>query len=340
MKHPMNQRRNLITALGAGALTQVAALPAIAQALSKPAEKIWRVGYLLPRGRPASIDAHFIGGFPRGMRELGYVEGKNLVIDWRFAGNDLARLPGLAAELEQLKPDVIVTSGGQAISAVQQATGTIPIVMAVSIDPVGSGLVKSLARPGGNTTGNSTNMVEISSKYLEMLLDMAPKLTRVAVLLNPSNNAYTALLASIEANAQKTRVKLLPMEVRSAAEIDAAFAAMKRDRAGAVIVQADTLFNAHLPAIAELALRQRLLSIGGLREFTGAGGLMSYGPNFPESFRRAAYFVDRIFKGAKPADLPIEQPTKFELFINGKTAKALGLTIPQSLLITAEKVIE
>ena len=334
----MNRRRKLHAVLGIGALA--AQFGAFAQQSIKAPEKSWRVGFLSPRGRPASFDADFIGGFLSGMRERGYAEGKNLVIDWRFADGDLAPLPGLAAELVQLKPDVIVTAGQQAISAVQKSTGTIPIVMAVVVDPVGSGLVKSLARPGGNTTGNSMNIVEISAKYLEMLLGMAPRLTRVAVLVNPTNNASAALLASVQAGAVKARVKLLPMEARAMAEIEAAFASMKRDRAGAVIVQPDALFNSQARAIAELALKHRLASIYGLREYVDAGGLLSYGPSFTESFRRAAYYVDRIYKGAKPADLPVEQPTRFELFINGKTAKALGLTIPQSLLITAEKVIE
>ena len=338
----MNTRRKTVFALCAGTLINAIAKPsgAFAQQQPKPTEKIWRVGFLVPGSRPESIDASFTGGFPRGMRELGYIEGKNLVIDWRFANGDVAPLPGLAAELVQLKPDVIVSAGPPAISALQKATSTIPIVMATVVDPVGSGLVNSLARPGGNTTGNSTNIVEIASKYLELLLGMAPKLTRVAVLLNPTNNAYTALLASIGASAQKTRVTLLPVEARNPAEIEAAFASMKQDRAEAVIVQADPAFNRQVRAIAELALKQRLPSLGSFRDYTDAGCLMSYGPSFTESFRRAAYFVDRIFKGTKPADLPVEQPTKYELFINGKTAKALGLKIPQSLLIMAEKVIE
>ena len=338
----MNKRRQTLAALGASALANVlpAALPAVAQAQTKPAKKIWRIGFLSPRGRPASFDADFIGGFLSGMRERGYAEGNNLVIDWRFADGDLAPLPGLAAQLVQLKPDVIVTAGPQAISAVQKATSTIPIVMAVVVDPVGSGLVTSLAQPGGNTTGNSMNIIEISAKYLEMLLGMAPRLTRVALLLNPTNNASAALLASVQAGAKTTGVTLLPVEARTTAEIEAAFARMKRDRAGAVIVQPDALFNSQSRAIAGFALKQRLPSIYGLREYTDAGGLMSYGPSFTESFRRAAYFVDRIFKGAKPADLPVEQPNKYELFINGKTAKTLGLKIPYSLLITAEKVIE
>ena len=334
----MSTRRQTLAALGAGALAN--ALPAFAQQQPKPGEKLWRVGFLSPRGRPASFDTDFIGGFLRGMRERGYAEGRNLVIDWRFADGQIPPLAGLAAELVQLKPDVIVSAGPQAISAVQKAAGAIPVVMAVVVDAVGSGLVKSLARPGGNTTGNSLNIIEISSKYLDMLLEMAPRLTRVAVLVNPSNNIYPALLASIEAGAQKHKVKLLPVEARTAAELDAVFATMNRERAQAVIVQPDATFNAQTSGIAASALKHRLPSIGSIRDYADAGCLMTYGPSFAESFRRAAYFVDRIFKGTKPADLPVEQPTRFELFINGKTARALGLAIPRSLLISAEMVLE
>ncbi len=341
MKHPMNQRRNLITALGAGALTQVVALPAIAQPQGKPAEKIWRVGFLSLRRRPASIDAHFIGGLLQGLRERGYVEGRNLVIEWRFADDDLARLSGLAAELVQLKPDLIASGASQGISALQQATSTIPIVMTGINDPTGSGFVASLARPGGNITGTSSNAADITAKQLQVLLEMAPRLSRVAVLLNPGNRSSPAMLATIVATAKKMAgVTVLPFEARTAPVIESAFALLKQSRAEALMVTGDALFHAQLPAIAALANKQRLPSIGLIREYVDAGGLMSYGPSFRDNHHRAAYYVDRIFKGAKPADLPVEEPTRFELFINGKTAKALGLKIPHSLLIMAEKVIE
>ena len=337
----MTTRRQTLAALGASALANVlpTALPAVAQAQNKP-EKIWRVGFLAPRARPASMDADFLGGFPQGMRERGYVEGKNLVIEWRFADGDLTRLPGLANELVQLKPDVIVASGPQAISAAQQATATIPIVMGVPGDPVSQGFVASLARPGGNTTGATVNAGDIYAKRLQMLLEMSPKLTRVALLMNPANGAHVAALASVQAAAQKTKVTIVPVEARTSQDIDAAFAVIKRERAGAVLTQPDAIFNPHMRQIADLALNQRLPLITGIREYVDAGCLMSYGASFRDNFRRAAYYVDRIFKGTKPADLPVEQPTRFELFINGKTAKALGLKIPQGLLISADKVIE
>ena len=334
----MNRRRKTLFALGAGALAN--ALPAFAQQPAKPADKIWRVGFLAPRARPASMDADFLGGFPQGMRERGYVEGKNLVIEWRFADGDLTRLPALAAELVQLKPDVIVASGPQAISAAQKATATIPIVMGVTGNPVVEGFVASLARPGGNITGSMINAGEIYSKRLEMLLEIAPKVSRVAFLMNPDNRNHVAALAEIQAAGLKVKVKILAAEARTSESIEAAFALMKREKTGAVMMQPDAIFNAHTRRIAELALQQRLPLISAIRDYVDAGGLMSYGASFRDSFHRAAYYVDRIFKGAKPADLPVEQPMRFELFINGKTAKALGLKIPHSLLITAENVIE
>ena len=333
----MNHRRKLLAALGTGALA--APFGAFAQPAKAP-DKIWRAGFLLPRKRPASMDADFIGGFPQGMRERGYVEGKNLVIEWRFADGDLTRLPGLAIELARLKVDVIVAGGPQATRAAQQATTTIPIVMAVQNDPVAEGFVASLARPGGNITGATVIAGAISSKRLQLLLEISPKVSRVAFLMNPGNRSHVASLASLQAAGQKLKVKILAAETRASEDIEAAFALMKREKTGAVIMQPDAIFNSHMRQIAELALKQRLPLISGTREYVDAGCLMSYGASFRDNFHRAAYFVDRIFKGAKPADLPVEQPTKFELFINGKTAKALGLTIPQSLLITAEQVIE
>ena len=333
----MNHRRKTIAALSVGVLAN--ALPTFAQPAKAP-EKIWRAGFLAPRKRPASIDAEFIGGFPQGMRERGYVEGKNLVIEWRFADGDLTRLPGLANELVQLKPDVIVAGGPQAIRAVKQATTTIPIVMGVPGDPEVEGFVASLARPGGNLTGAMVNAGDLVAKRLQMLVEMSPKITRVAYLMNPDNRNHSKNLGNIQAAAQKIKVHILPVEARASQDIETAFAVMKRDKAGGVVMGPDAIFNGHMHQIAELALKQRLPLITGIREYVDAGCLMSYGASFRDNFHRAAYYVDRIFKGAKPADLPVEQPTRFELFINGKTAKALGLKIPYSLLITAEKVIE
>lgn len=328
----MNRRD---TVLGLLALS-AAPLVSHAQQLGK----IWRVGFLVPRRRPDSIDSDFIGAFPRGMRELGYVEGKNLVIEWRFADGQFERLPDLAAELVRLKVDVIVSGSSQAISALQKATTTIPVVMASSGDPIGSGFVKSLARPGGNITGLSNLTSDIGTKQLELLLSIVPKLSRVAVLVNPVNPSLATFLKNVQSAAQGVSVKVLPVEARTAREIENAFPAMTQGNASAVIVATDGLFVQQYRKIAELAAKNRLPSVSQLREYVEAGGLVSYGPNLAEQFRRAATYVDKIFKGAKPGDLPVEQSTKFELLINDKTAKALGLTISSELLSRADRVIE
>jgi putative ABC transport system substrate-binding protein len=330
----MNNRRKLLVALGAGALT--APLASFAQQQSK----VWRVGFLSPRSRPASLDSDMFGAFTNGMRELGYVEGKNLVIEWRFADGKYERFPGLAAELVQLKVDVIVTGGPTATGAAQKVTTTIPIVMGNSTDPVREGYVKSLSHPSGNITGLSNITADIGPKHLEMLLSMVPKLSRVAVLVNPTNSSHAMILKNVQSAAQRTSTKILPVEARTAPEIEQAFSAMARGKAGAVIVPRDALFTDQRRHIAELAAKHRLPSISALLEYVEAGGLIGYGSSVNEMGRRAATYVDKIFKGAKPGDLPVEQPTIFELVINRKTAKGLGLTIPQSLLISADKVIE
>lgn len=279
------------------------------------------------------------GAFPRGLRELGYVEGKNLLIEFRWA-DKMELLPVFAAELVQLKVDVIVSIGTPATRAAQKATATIPIVFGSSGDPVGTGLVKSLARPGGNITGLSNLSADIAPKRLEMLLTIVPKLSRVAVLVNPSNPANIKNLEGLEAAGQKRGVKILRADARTPQEIDDAFSLIRQQNAGALVVSLEPLFQQQKSQIAELTAKHRLPSMAAYREYAEAGGLMSYGSNLTEIFQRTATYVDKILKGAKPADLPVEQPTKFELVINRKTAKALGLTIPQSLLISADKVIE
>jgi len=330
----MNNRRKLIAGLG-GVL-----LAGPVTAFAQPKGKVWRVGILVTRNRPASLDSDAFGQFfLRGMRELGYVEGKNLQVEFRWAEGKYERLPGLAAELVELKVDVIVAAGAQDIDAARKATSTIPIVMATSPDPVVSGFAKTLARPGGNITGLTNFTVDISPKLFEMLQSTVPKLSRLAVLGNPVNSSHAGVLTSIEPIAQKAGVKVLPVEARSAAEIEQAFATMAQAKAGGVLVPRDGFYIQQLGQIAKLAAKHRLPSISRYRQYVEAGGLMSYGQNAGESFRRAAIYVDKILKGAKPGDLPIEQPTTFELYINGRTAKALGLTIPQSLLISADKVI-
>ena len=330
----MNRRDTLIALIALGA----ASVPPVSRA--QPQGKIWRVGFMTQRRRPDSIDADFIGGFPRGMRELGYVEGKNLLIEWRFADGKFERLPELAAELVRLKVDVIVSGSSQAIGALQKATTTIPIVMATSGDPIGSGFVASLARPGGNITGLSNLFGDISPKQLELLLSMVPKLSSLGVLANPDNPSNATVLKNLLSAAQRVNVTLVPVEVRTAQEIDNAFPVMVRAKAGALFVAADALLIQQTRRIAELAMKHRLPSVASFRDYAEAGGLMSYGPNLAEQFRRAASYVDKIFKGARPGDLPVEQSATFEFLVNRKTVKALGLAIPQSVLLRADRVID
>jgi putative tryptophan/tyrosine transport system substrate-binding protein len=302
--------------------------------------KMHRIGYL-SGGTPSSArTSALVEAFRDGLRELGYVEGRNLTIEWRFSEGRGEQFPALANELSQLKVEAIVTTGGPATRAAKQATNTIPIVMAFSGDPVGTGLVASIARPGGNLTGLSFMSPELSAKRLELLREAFPKVTRVATLWNPDDPVYALELQRTEAAARGLGISLQPIEVRGVADFEAAFASMARHRADALIVFAHTLTILNQRRLVELANRDRLPTMYGLREFVTGGGLIAYGPSLSALYRRAAFYVDRIFKGAKPADLPVEQPTKFELLINLKTAKALGLTIPPSLLLRADHVIE
>jgi putative ABC transport system substrate-binding protein len=330
----VNRRRRVLAVLGATAL--VSPLSSLAQ----PAKKVWRVGFLSARHLDFVDSDYYYGPFRQGMRELGYVEGRNLVIEWRSAEGKYERLPGLAAELVNLKMDVIVTPGDAVIRVAQEATTTIPIVMAGGGDPVKSGFVKSLARPAGNTTGVTSMHADMRPKQLEMLVETVPRLSRVAFLVNPSNSVDIKSLERLQAEARKRGVTFLRAEARTSQEIDKVFSWMRQQNVGGLIVLRESLFNQQVRQIAELATGNRLPAIAGIREHAEAGGLMSYGPSLTDNALRAAAYVDKIFKGAKPGDLPVEQPTKFELVINGKTAKALGLTIPQSLLISADRVIE
>jgi putative ABC transport system substrate-binding protein len=328
----MNNRRKLIVALGASVLAAPFRIRA------QQVKKSVVVGILATEDQLSAQTV--VAAFKQGLQELGYVEGKNLTLQLRFADGKLERVPGFATELVNLKVDVIVSAGTVTTIALQKATSTIPIVMANTLDPVGNGLVKTLARPGGNITGLSSLGGDIGGKHLEMLLSVAPKLSRVAVLLNPGNQSHPLVLKSIQSAALKTSTTILPLEARTAPEIENAFSAMTQGKAGAVIVARDGFYINQTRQITELALKNRLPSISERASYAEAGGLMSYGVNPGEQFRRAATYVDKILKGAKPADLPVEQPTKFELVINRKTAKALGLTIPQALLVSADKVIE
>jgi len=330
----IDRRRFLLTSL-AGAL----AVPSLGTAGAQPPEKVPRVGYLNPGSSSDPARQRRLEAFRQGLRELGYVEGQNIAIESRWAEGKYDRYPALAADLVRLKVDVIVAGGGAATQAAQQATRTIPIVMSVVIDPVGSGLVPSLARPGGNLTGTSMMATDLVGKQLEVLKELVPKGSRVALLWNPANPKSAPQLREAGAVARALGVGLQPLEARNPQEIDSAFAAMTRERAGALVVLADAMFTNQVRQIADLAAKRRLPSIYGQREYAEAGGLMVYSSNPFDLERRAATFVDKILKGAKPADLPIEQPSKFELVINLKTAKALALTIPQSLLLRADQVI-
>ena len=283
-----------------------------------------------------------IYGLRRGLRELGYVEGQNIAIEWRWAHGRAERFPELTIELVELKVDVIVAASNPAVRAVQRVTRTTPIVMVFVADPVGNGFVASLARPGGNTTGLSFQATDLVGKGLQLLKEAAavPSHSRIAVLLDGNDRGRGDEMREAEVAARALGVMLRPLEARTSGDIDDAFATMTRERATAAIVQQSTMMFGHRARIIELAAKYHVPLMCPALEYVEAGCLISYGTNFPDLARRAATYVDKILKGAKPADLPVEQPTKFELAIKLKTAKALGLTIPQSVLGRADQVIE
>ncbi len=299
--------------------------------------KVFRIGVL--GATSASAYARQIEAFRQGLRDLGYVEGKNIILEYRWAEGRYDRLPELATELVRLKPDLLLTHGTPGILAAKQATTTIPIVMAVSGDAVATGLVASLAHPGGNLTGSSFFNPELAAKRLELLKEVVPGLTRVAVLMNPGNPVNAVSLQVMERTARSLGLELQRVTVGGPKEFDTAFSTIVKGRAGALSVFDDAMLIAQPRRVADLAARNRLPTIG-FSELAEAGGLMSYGVNFPDLWRRAATYVDKILKGAKPAGLPVEQPTRFELVINLKTAKALGLTIPPSIMVRADQVIQ
>ena len=321
-------------------LTVGLTLASLGTAAAQPPEKGPRVGYLNPGSSSDPLRQRRLEAFRQGLRELGYVEGQNIAIESRWAEGKYDRYPALAADLVRLKVDVIVAMSGAATQAAQQATRTIPIVMSLVNDPVGSGLVPSLAHPGGNITGTSVMSPDLIGKQLQLLKEVVPKVSRVAFLRHPANPASAANLREAEAAARGLGVRLQTLEARNPQEIDSAFAAMTREQAGALLIHADALFGNQRRQIAELATKKRLPSIFLTTEYAEAGGLMVYGPNLLNLERRAATYVVKILKGAKPADLPVEQPSKFDLLVNLKTAKALGLTIPQTLLQRADQVIQ
>jgi putative ABC transport system substrate-binding protein len=305
------------------------------------AQRPAKIGILAFRHSPPSLEKDPYWQVVAGLRERGYVEGRNLSVEWRFAGLDPARLDAMAAELVRLGVDVIVALDGTPPTiAAQKATKNIPIVFVSVLDPVGSGLVKTLAHPGGNTTGLSNLAGDTTSKQLEFMGMVSATGAPVAILWNPANPASSIFVENVRAAAGRKGRALLPVGARSAGDIEAAIRAAVDEHAGALVVAADTLFTQEKAAIARDAAAFRLPSIGQLRGYPEAGGLMSYGANLADLSRRAAGYVDKILKGAKPADLPVEQPTKLDLVINKRTAETLGLTIPPELLVQADKVIE
>jgi putative tryptophan/tyrosine transport system substrate-binding protein len=298
--------------------------------------RVARIGYLSP-----AVTSPRDQAFRQRLQELGYVEGKNIVVEYRFAEGNFDRLRALAEELVRLEVDVIVAVVTQATLAAKHATKTIPIVFAAVSDPLGTGLVVSLARPGGNVTGTAGMSADVVGKSLELLKEVAPAVSRVAVIWNPDNAIYQAqMLRDTQLAAGRLEIELRIIAIRGAHELEPTFADIARTQVGALIVFGDPVYLPHAARMADLANKSRLPAMYSIREYAVAGGLMAYGASFPALFRRAADYVDRILKGAKPADLPVEQPTKFEFVINLKSAKALGITIPPTLLATADEVIE
>jgi ABC-type uncharacterized transport system substrate-binding protein len=325
-------RRGFVALLGGAA----AAWPLAAHA-QQPG-KVWRIGWLSGGSREAT--SRLDGAFLQGMRELGYVEGRDFVMESRFADGKYEQYSEVAAEFVRLKVDVILTGATSAIRTLQRATNTIPIVLAYSTDPVGNGFVASLARPGGNITGLASSSDDTSPKQLELVGTVVPNVSRIGLLGNPASPPYADVRKGAQTAAQKAGLTLVAVEARNPQGIESAFAAFGKERVQAFILAGDAVFFTQRRQIADLALKNRLPSIFPQREYAEAGGLMSYGENLSDFFRRAASFVDKIFKGANPGDLPIDQPTRFNLVINRKTADALGLAIPPHFYIFADEVIE
>jgi putative ABC transport system substrate-binding protein len=323
------RRREFITLVGAAA-----AWPLTTSA--QQSEKVYRIGML--ERTSTAINAANLDGFRQGLRELGYAEGKNYVIEYRSADGRDERFPGLAAELVRLKVDLILTRGTPAALAAKNATGTIPVVITGVGDPVGQGIVAGLPRPGGNVTGLSATVTEIYPKRVELLRELVPGAARMAALFNMSNPAIPPAWKQVETAARSVGIQAQLLDVRKPEDLEPAFDAAMRQRADALVVGLDTLTQANQRLIVDLAATHRLPAIYASMEFVG--GLVAYGVNYPNMYRHAARFADKIFKGAKPADLPVEQPTKFALVINLKAAKALGLQVPPSLLAVADEVIE
>ena len=326
-------RRKLIVALGASALAAPLAV------FGQPAS-LRRVAFLYFASRQSALESGRYERFLQGMRDLGYTDGKNYELVARFADSLSERLPGLVEEIVRMKVNVIVATGTPVVAALRRSGGAIPVVMTVGADPVGEGYAASLARPGGNFTGLATGNAELFAKHVELLKTALPKLSRLAILWNPANDSHPARLKQVQAIAQKAGLRDVRLSARTAVEIEHGFAAMTRERAQALVVLNDSFFVQQMRQIAALSEKQRLPSLYGAIEYADAGGLLGYGQNILDNFQRAAIYVDKILKGAKPGELPIEQPTRVSLAINLKTARAIGFAVPQELMLRADKVIE
>jgi putative tryptophan/tyrosine transport system substrate-binding protein len=326
------RRREFVTMLGGAA----AAWPLAARA--QQTGKMPRIGFM--GNSNAVLEVNLIRPFREGLRELGYVEGHNIVIDYRWADGDYDRFPALVVELLALMVDVIVTAGTPAALAVKKATSTVPLVMVAAGDPVGTGLVASLARPGGNLTGLSSIASDLEGKRLELLREVAPKLSHVAMFINSLSPFHTVSVQQARTAAQALGIKLALLDVRRAEDLDGAFAAIVKERPDALLILADRVFLHNRQRLMDFVIQKRLPNVNAYKELVEAGGLMSYGPSYEDMHKRAAVFVDKILKGARPGDLPVEQPTKFTLIVNLKAAKTLSLEIPPVLLARADEVIE
>jgi len=300
--------------------------------------RTYRIGFM--GNSTAALETNLVNSFRDGLRELGYEEGRNIVIEYRWADGQYERFPALVAELLAAKVDVIVTAGTPAALVVKKATTTVPLIMVAVGDPVGTGLVSSLARPGGNLTGLSSVAPDLEGKRLELLRQVVPSLSYVAMFINSANPFHTVSVRQARAAAEALGVKLEPHDIRKSEDLDRAFAAMRKERPDALLILADRVFLHNRQRMMDFTKELRLPSVNAYTELVEAGGLMSYGPSYENMHKRAAIYVDKIFKGAKPADLPIEQPTSFTFIVNLKAAKVLGVTVPPTLLSLADKVIE
>jgi putative ABC transport system substrate-binding protein len=327
------RRREVIAGLGAAA----SAWPLAARSQDR---RLWRIGFLAGATRPAELEKSYYWGFVRGMNDLGYAEGRNFLVEWRFAEGKFERFPDLVADLIQARIDILVLGTPSAVMDAKRASSSLPIVMGSSADPVGSGFVHSLSRPGANVTGLASAVDEIVVKQLELLTTLLPGMSRVGMLFNPRNPISSSILVGAKAAAQRAKLTLVDSSAGNQTEIENCFDAFSREKVGALVVLPDAFLFSRRKLVSEQAVARRLPSIFAQREYVVEGGLMSYGDSLEDFYRRAATFVDKIIKGARPQDLPIELPTRFYLVLNLATAKAIGLSIAESFLLRADEVIE